>query len=101
MGLYTSPEGEKYIVTEVNTRIQFNSYFVKFMSKGDLLSLLRRELKDVEVTKLTQMARQAALGMVFLEGENVVHRDLALRNFLVGFNGNNFVVKISDVILNC
>ena len=84
MGLYTSPEGEKYIVTE-------------YMNKGDLLSLLRREFKDIGVDQMIQMARQAALGMVFLEGENVVHRDLALRNFLVSINGNSFVVKISDV----
>ena len=50
------------------------------MPKGDLLSLLRRdEKKNIQVESLLSMARQAAAGMVYLQDQNIVHRDLALR----------------------
>ena len=51
------------------------------MKKGDLLTLLRND-KNVSLTTLFQMAKQAAAGMVYLEDRNIVHRDLALRKRL-------------------
>jgi len=41
------------------------------------------------------MSIQVAAGMVFLEENNIVHRDLALRNVLVG-GQPNYIIKVSD-----
>lgn len=42
-------------------------------------------------------AKHAAAGMVYLEECDIVHRDLALRNLLVGSHGlDKYTVKVSD-----
>jgi serine/threonine protein kinase len=42
------------------------------------------------------MLRDAAAGMTFLAGRGIVHRDLALRNLLVGTQDGRYVVKVAD-----
>jgi serine/threonine protein kinase len=42
-------------------------------------------------------AKQAATGMVYLEEEKIIHRDIALRNFLVcQLDNEPYHVKVSD-----
>lgn len=67
----------------------------EFVSKGDLLSYLRRpsSRKEIDTTGQLYIASQIAAGMTFLEKNKTIHRDLAARNCLVG---ENLVIKIAD-----
>ena len=49
------------------------------MSQGNMISLLKADLnKTVTVEDMLNISIQAAAGMAYLEGEKIVHRDLAL-----------------------
>lgn len=80
-GKYTSEKGENYIVTE-------------FMSKGNLLNLLRNSPNAFNLFELMDMALDACKGMVFLSERNMVHRDLSARNLLVTKSDDRLTVKV-------
>ncbi|XP_026674758.1 tyrosine-protein kinase transmembrane receptor Ror-like [Ceratina calcarata] len=75
----------------------------EYMPLGDLAEVLRSNSRALRSTKpglqpLTQeslhwITIQIAAGMTYLSGQRFVHRDLACRNCLVGFD---LVVKIAD-----
>ena len=67
---------------------------------GDLLSYIHEKKKGVpshiateaETKELLRIADEVSLGMAYLASERFIHKDLALRNCIIGFDG---VVKIA------
>lgn len=67
---------------------------------GDLLTFIRDKKRDTsplisteeETQDLLKISDEIALGMAYLSSERFIHKDLAARNCIVGYNG---VVKIA------
>lgn len=85
LGIYTSPDSSRYIVTE-------------YLTKGSLLNLVQKSTDILSILDLLGMARHAAAGMKYLEFRRIVHRDIALRNLLVTLHEeeNKYLVKVGD-----
>lgn len=91
-------------VLGVCTREEPLCMIVEYMKYGDLNQFLLDHVPESPVAQATNaktlsygclvyMASQIASGMKYLESLNMVHRDLATRNCLVG---TNYTIKISD-----
>ncbi|XP_065070140.1 ephrin type-A receptor 3-like [Rhopilema esculentum] len=85
------------------------SIILEFLRQGSLLDFLRK-LRGYDGTagcvlhstslsprQLIDFAYMVADGMSHIASQNVVHRDLACRNILVGTHQGKFVCKISDL----
>eukprot|EP01114_Cavostelium_apophysatum_P018686 TRINITY_DN5846_c0_g1_i2.p1 TRINITY_DN5846_c0_g1~~TRINITY_DN5846_c0_g1_i2.p1 ORF type:complete len:758 (+),score=68.98 TRINITY_DN5846_c0_g1_i2:88-2361(+) len=81
LGVYTEPKTQdRYIVTE-------------FCQQGSLTDVLENKRDQLSLDQLLEFASGACNGMVYLESQNIVHRDLSARNLLVDQSGN---VKVAD-----
>ena len=84
LGLYTDKtDGTQYLVLE-------------YVSKGSLLSVLKKERSLSFQDKLNMMI-SSCRGMVYLENQKIIHRDISARNILVTKEDDKYVCKISDV----
>jgi serine/threonine protein kinase len=66
------------------------------MSEGSLDKLLVTKEAEITSFDLLHLVNHAVLGMLYLEQNNIVHRDLALRNLLVSKADGKYTVKVSD-----
>jgi len=84
-GIHVSSDDDYYLVTE-------------YLSEGSLDNLLRNQKDDIFLLDLLSMAKDTASGMIYLNEKNIIHRDLALRNLLVGPGTENsrFKIKVCD-----
>lgn len=82
LGLYTSENDVTYIVTE-------------FVEEGSLQKLLQSS-PPLEITSVLRIAKQIVIGMMYLVKNNIIHRDLALRNILAEVKDDSYFVKLSD-----
>ncbi|CAH3164455.1 unnamed protein product, partial [Porites evermanni] len=65
----------------------------EFMTQGCLLAYLRKHQNHLQPPQMTEMVRQVAYAMTYLESRNFIHRDLAARNCLIG---DNNIVKVAN-----
>jgi len=85
-GIYTASKSENYIVME-------------YLCEGSLDRVLKVCKKQISIIDIIGMAKDAAAGMLYLNQQSIVHRDLALRNLLVASTGNpgtKYIIKITD-----
>jgi serine/threonine protein kinase len=66
------------------------------MAEGSLDKLLATKKSEITTFDLLVMAQQTASGMIYLEANSIIHRDLALRNLLVNKMNGKYIVKVSD-----
>jgi sugar lactone lactonase YvrE len=85
-GVYYDPKNEEHFIV------------MEFMNKGSLLSLLRQNVNEFSSDQLVELSAQVCKGMIYLESQKIIHRDLACRNVLIstGKNKPDFIVKVSD-----
>eukprot|EP01119_Soliformovum_irregulare_P025871 TRINITY_DN9694_c0_g1_i1.p2 TRINITY_DN9694_c0_g1~~TRINITY_DN9694_c0_g1_i1.p2 ORF type:complete len:263 (-),score=33.97 TRINITY_DN9694_c0_g1_i1:94-882(-) len=78
------------------TSIDDQAYLVlEYMKEGSVSQyLLGRE--SLSYLDMLHMSKQCAWGMKYLHEKNILHRDIALRNVLIGGTPGNYLVKLSD-----
>jgi len=64
---------------------------MEYMDKGSLHDLLRKEPLTLE--KIHKIAKEIGLGMNYLHGENILHRDLTSKNILLS---KHMEAKVAD-----
>jgi serine/threonine protein kinase len=69
---------------------------LEFMPEGSLDKFLIKMQQEIPSSDLLLMAKHTIAGMLYLSQNNIVHRDLALRNLLVCKIDGKYCVKVSD-----
>ena len=66
---------------------------MELMKQGSLLEYLKGEGRSLKMPQLIDMAVQVAAGMAYLEEQHCTHRNLAVRNILIGEDN---IWKVAD-----
>ena len=72
--------------------------------KGDLLTYLQGYAKSPEMVDLVQMAVDICNAMIYLVGQNIIHRDLRAKNCFVFLQDRRLLTKLGDfhlAVLSC
>eukprot|EP01117_Protostelium_nocturnum_P010334 TRINITY_DN3714_c0_g1_i1.p1 TRINITY_DN3714_c0_g1~~TRINITY_DN3714_c0_g1_i1.p1 ORF type:complete len:930 (+),score=203.69 TRINITY_DN3714_c0_g1_i1:208-2790(+) len=83
IGIWKSEENELYMILE-------------YCKLGSLLSFLNTTEENFSQNDLLLMCQEVAAGMMYLEGEKIIHRDLGARNLLVKYQEGKYIVQVSD-----
>jgi len=67
---------------------------LELMKQGSLLEYVRSDHHSLKLSQLIDMGTQVAAGMAYLESNDYIHRNLALRNILLS---KNLICKVSDI----
>ena len=65
-------------------------------SKGDLQTYLKDLVDSTEAGTLLRIAQDICSAMIFLEGQNIIHRDLRAKNCFVFLQDEKLLVKLGD-----
>lgn len=86
----------RHVVSLLAVCSESSPYYIvmELMEKGSLLRFLRGpEGQHLDIVSLMDIAAQVADGMHYLEKKDIVHRNLAARNILVG---EGYICKVAD-----
>ena len=64
--------------------------------KGDLLTFLKKQPNVTEATSLVQIALDICNAMIFIHGQNIIHRDLRAKNCFIFMQDGKILGKIGD-----
>nr|XP_039262077.1 tyrosine-protein kinase JAK2-like isoform X1 [Styela clava] len=88
-----------YVVRLLGVATPSNRIVMEYLKNGSLVDNLRekkRTGRTLPMSTLLQFSSQIAEGMVALQQKRLIHRDLALRNILLGNDLDHPRIKISD-----
>jgi len=71
---------------------------IEYMNQKDMQSFLRKNIGNLSQIQLLQFCKNIAEAMLYLEKNNMYHRDLSSKNILVAQieSTNEYIAKISD-----
>ena len=85
-------------VYAVCTKDKLMYFITEFMKHGSLLDHLKSTSRSLELRHLIDLGSQVAAGMVYLEENNHIHRNLAARNVMMS---GRLTCKVADYGLTC
>lgn len=87
------------IVTLVGIKELYGEQYMlmEYMDGGDLLSYIRNNESSLQESDLFNVTTQIVDGMIYLEENKVIHRDLALRNVLCSIDKELIICKVRTI----